>query len=128
MADDASLSSQRSGLSGSLLERIRAQRERESSVASPSVQIPSYSPDMGSNDSNAWSMNVSWPRFGSSNPEAAVSLLEVEGAGEQSYSMTRYFQTFVQDVYNGFRSIHPVLQVGLVLVLLFVAIKLIFFF
>lgn len=118
MGDDASQASQRSGLSGSLLERIRAQREREASVsieAPPTV--PMYSPDTTSSDigGNSWSMNVSFPRFGG-NSEATMSLLEGE-EGHQGYSMMHYFQTFVFDVYNGFRSLHPAAQFVIVVIL-----------
>ena len=103
----------------------------------PSVETPSYSPTMQSTDA-MWSMNSSLSRGGGRGgvgSEGVESLLGSDGGGggggssttphdEGAYSMQRYFQTFVQDIYQGFRSLHPAFQVGLVLVLLFAAFKL----
>lgn len=129
-ADDASQAS-RSSLSGSLLDRIRAQREREMPVsggAQPEpLTVPNYAPvETTADTSNGWSMNMNLPRFGGGNTEATTSLLGEEEGGE-GYSMTGYFQTFVQDVYNAFRSVHPVAQGVIVVVLVMVAFRLLFF-
>lgn len=122
LADDASQAS-RSSLSGSLLDRIRAQREKESApVARPEpLVVPNYNNPIETSDpvNPAWSMDFSLPRYdgGNGNNEATMSLLGEEEGGEP-YSMARYFQTFVQDTYNAFRSLHPVAQ-GVVAVTLF---------
>lgn len=137
LSDDASQASQRSGMTGSLLERIRAQREAQQRAAaareSSAVEVPSYSP-LGSDvvqqpTSHRWSLNVAWPtlgHFAHDNEEASEALLSEQHRHEgESYSMGQYLTTFVQDFYNGFRSMHPVLQIVVVIVLLFVAIKLV---
>jgi hypothetical protein len=121
LADDASQAS-RSSLSGSLLDRIRAQREKESAPAPAQpepLSVPNYNNPVQTNDESnaAWSMDFNLPRYGGGNNEATMSLLGEEDGGEP-YSMTRYFQTFVQDVYNAFRSLHPVAQ-GVVVVTCF---------
>lgn len=122
LADDASQAS-RSSLSGSLLDRIRAQREKEAApVAQPErLVVPNYNNPVETSDPSnaAWSMDFSIPRYGggNSNNEATMSLLGDE-EGSEPYSMTKYFQTFVQDTYNAFRSLHPVAQ-GVVAVTLF---------
>jgi hypothetical protein len=122
-ADDSSQAS-KSSLSGSLLDRIRAQRDRESGSAPEQPEpltVPNYAPvennDNTNDNSNAWNMDFNLPRYGGGNEEAAMSLLGEEEGGE-GYSMTRYFHTFVQDVYNAFRSLHPVAQ-GVAAVLMF---------
>lgn len=133
LSDDSSQASQRSALTGSLLERIRAQREAQQRAAAPesSVEVPSYSPlgnDGQQSTSNRWSLNVAWPtlgHFAHDNEEASEALLAEHRREGESYSMGQYLKTFVQDFYNGFRSMHPVVQVVVVLVLLFVAIKLV---
>jgi hypothetical protein len=56
--------------------------------------------------------DFSLPRLGG-NTEATTSLLGEEEGGE-GYSMQGYAHTFVQDVYNAFRSIHPVAHLNLV--------------
>mmetsp|Transcript_30368 Transcript_30368/g.50133 ORF Transcript_30368/g.50133 Transcript_30368/m.50133 type:complete len:142 (-) Transcript_30368:169-594(-) len=132
--DDTSQAS-RSSLSGSLLDRIRAQRERETVGGGTSVEPEpltapsSYAPvDTTTNPSNGWSMdNFNLPRFGGAgNTEATTSLLGEEEGGE-GYSMGGYFQTFIQDVYNAFRSLHQVAQGAIVVVLIVIAIRLLFF-
>jgi len=135
--DDSSQASRGSALSGSLLARIQASRETSAQSEEP-LLVPNYSQVATQETipagSSSW--NISWPRFtnggSDSNREATVSLLQVdddhlEGGGSddpQHYSMMNYFQTFVQDVYNLFRSMHPVAQVVSVIVLLIVAFKL----
>jgi hypothetical protein len=129
-ADDASQAS-RSSLSGSLLDRIRAQREKETGSVQPEpLTLPSYAPvetttttEPATSASGLWSMgDFNLPRFGG-NTEATTSLLGEEEGGE-GYSMQGYAHTFVQDVYNAFRSIHPVAQGTIVVVLFMIAIKL----
>lgn len=130
LSDDASQAS-RSSLSGSLLDRIRAQREKESAptMSQPEpLRVPNYNnPVLSSGDEfnnnntasagAAWSMDFTLPRFGGGgNTDATMSLLgDEDGVDGEPYSMTRYFQTFVQDVYNGFRSLPPIAQ-GVVIV------------
>jgi hypothetical protein len=130
-ADDASQAS-RSSLSGSLLDRIRAQREKETGSVQPEpLTLPSYAPvetttaEPSTSASGLWSMgDFSLPRFGAGgNTEATTSLLGEEEGGE-GYSMMGYAQTFVQDVYNAFRSLHPVAQGTIVVVLFMIAIQL----
>ena len=122
LTDDTSQAS-RSSLSGSLLDRIRAQREKESApVAGPEpLVVPNYNNPVETSDpsNEAWSMNFSLPRYNgeNGNNEATMSLLGDE-EGSEPYSMTRYFQTFVQDIYNAFRSLHPIAQ-GVVALTLF---------
>ena len=115
-------------MSGSLLERIRAQREAASSgtARAPPVAAPTYYPEPQEPSTNRWSLNVAWPKFGSGggNDDASEALLSTSDVPEEQYSMGRYLQTFVQDFYNCFRSMHPVAQGVLVLVLIYVAIKL----
>ena len=133
LSDNASQASQRSAMTGSLLERIRAQREAQQRAAEreSSVEVPSYSPhgnDAQQPTNNRWSFNVAWPtlgHFAQGNEEASEALLSEHRHEGESYSMGQYLTTFVQDFYNGFRSMHPVVQVVVVLVLLFVAIKLV---
>mmetsp|Transcript_18639 Transcript_18639/g.43214 ORF Transcript_18639/g.43214 Transcript_18639/m.43214 type:complete len:153 (+) Transcript_18639:295-753(+) len=148
MADEESQTSQRSGLSGSLLERIRAQREREQAAVAPAPEaaattaamtttteapvVPTYSPTPPSSSSSpaernpSWSLNVSWPRMGGGNEDSTTALLtdDENDHGEEGYSMTRYFQTFMKDIYNGFRSLHPAIQVIAAVILLVIIIKL----
>mmetsp|Transcript_33388 Transcript_33388/g.37989 ORF Transcript_33388/g.37989 Transcript_33388/m.37989 type:complete len:144 (-) Transcript_33388:133-564(-) len=124
----------RSSLSGSLLDRIRAQREREvdkNNFARPEpLSVPNYS-QIESNTApteslNGWSMGINFNRFGNiAESEATTSLLSVNDVERNSYSMTRYFQTFVHDVYSGFRSFHPFAQGVIVLLLVVAALKLI---
>jgi hypothetical protein len=132
LSDDASQGSQRSALNGSLLERIRAQREAQQRAAAPasSLEVPSYSPlgnDAHQPTNNRWSLNVAWPTLGLThgNDDASESLLSRDHGDDQTYSMGQYLKTFVQDFYNGFRSMHPVVQVVVVLVMLYVAFKLV---
>jgi hypothetical protein len=63
---------------------------------------------------------------GGQSDEAATALLQDENQQEEGegYSMSRYFQTFVLDIYGGFRSLHPVAQVVLVVFLTIVMFKL----
>ena len=67
---------------------------------------------------------------GSHSHEATESLLQNEvdldvAENTQQYSMMTYFQTFVQDIYNLFRSMHPVMQGISIIVLLIIAYKLV---
>jgi len=135
LGDDSSQASQRSALSGSLLERIRAQRgesqSQKSSAAAPApaaLEQPLYTPEPASNNER-WSLNVSWPHAltpGAFSHEDTASQALLSTTGENDgYSMGGYLKTFVQDFYNLFRSMHPVLQGVVVLVLLYIAIKLI---
>mmetsp|Transcript_4630 Transcript_4630/g.6851 ORF Transcript_4630/g.6851 Transcript_4630/m.6851 type:complete len:215 (+) Transcript_4630:79-723(+) len=199
-SDSASVSSQGSR-GGSLLERIKAQREREAAMKASStssnsnhgssnggvvdmeltvntspnnpvelaesgLQFPSASGSMevsqmqpqppmyGPISNNGFHsqqpqqqqqpsgglLSRMFGRFrhvGSSTTEARESLLEGGGdsqhhedvldltASEEHYSMTGYFQTFIRDIYSLFRSIHPIVQVGLVLIMVFLVVKLI---
>lgn len=81
---------------------------------------------------NAWS-KMFHPFRGSSSGEAGESLLR-EGSGsgqedqhadDEGYSMTGYFQTFVNDVYSMFRSIPLWGQILALAVMLFIVYKLI---
>lgn len=126
-ADDASQAS-RSSLSGSLLDRIRAQRERVTTTNPEPLNVPNYAPvetNAAESSGSGWAPNFSLPRLGSSagNADATVSLLGEDQDGE-GYSMTGYFQTFVQDVYNAFRSVHPAAQGFIVVFLVILALKL----
>jgi hypothetical protein len=134
LSDDASQGSQRSALTGSLLERIRAQREaqqRTAAAPASTVEVPSFS-RFGNDEqlptNNRWSLNVAWPTMGLAahdNEDASEALLSRDSGDDQSYSMGQYLKTFLQDFYNGFRSMHPVVQVVVVLLLLYVAFKLV---
>lgn len=130
MGDDSSQASSKSALSGSLLERIRAQRQaqQQSSTPAPSpLEPPLYTPEPAS-DNERWSLNVSWPHLltpGTHSHEDTASQALLSTTGEQEYSMGGYLRTFLQDFYNLFRSMHPAAQVGIVVVLLYIAIKLI---
>mmetsp|Transcript_10975 Transcript_10975/g.13210 ORF Transcript_10975/g.13210 Transcript_10975/m.13210 type:complete len:216 (-) Transcript_10975:203-850(-) len=200
-SDSASVSSQGSR-GGSLLERIKAQREREAAMKASSTSSNSNHGSSGSNGgvvdmeltvnnapphnpvelaesglqppSASGSMEVSYmqpqpPMYGpisnndngfdsqqpppqqpsggllsrmfgrfrhvgSSHADARESLLEGGEhhedvldltASEEHYSMAGYFQTFIHDIYSLFRSIHPIVQVGLVLIMIFLVVKLI---
>mmetsp|Transcript_39 Transcript_39/g.57 ORF Transcript_39/g.57 Transcript_39/m.57 type:complete len:146 (+) Transcript_39:244-681(+) len=137
-ADDASQAS-KSSLSGSLLDRIRAQREQEANAGNNHAQpeplsVPNYSPtetDLGpAENSSGWMMGFKFPRLGGTGQnDATTSLLAESGNNEdaEEYSMMNYFQTFVQDVYGGFRSLHPVVQGFLVLFWVVIAFKLLVF-
>lgn len=142
LGDDSSQTSQRSSLSGSsLLERIRAQREAQQqqrssapSAAAPTtpaaLDLPSYSPEpQPASNNERWSLNVSWPHVLSpgthSHEDTASQALLSPSTDSDGYSMFGYLKTFVQDFYNLFRSMHPAVQGALVVVLLWIAIKLI---
>ena len=117
--DDSSQTSRGSALNGSLLARIQASREA-AARSEEQVVVPNYShvstQEIPSTRSSSW--NISWPRFsnaGSNTHEATESLLQNDADPDvtddtQQYSMMRYFQTFVQDIYNLFRSMHPFVQ------------------
>jgi hypothetical protein len=131
LGDDSSqASSQRSALSGSLLERIRAQRGETAprSAPEPPVYTNPEEPAISSNNER-WSLNVSWPHVltpGShSHEDTASEALLSPSTPDDGYSMCGYLKTFVQDFYNLFRSMHPAVQVVVVIVLLYIAIKLI---
>jgi hypothetical protein len=139
--------------STSLLERIRAQREREAAspeeqnnvYAEPSttgpVNIPNYAPiandAVGSGGepaaASSWSSGFSnfSMNFGGSGGAAAGApggsnqgLLSPDGSSPDNYSMTGYFYTFVMDIYGLFRSLPIPAQAVLVVFLLWVAWKL----
>lgn len=132
LGDDSSqASSQRSALSGSLLERIRAQRGEAPpprSAAPAAAEPPIYNPEPASNNER-WSLNVSWPHVLTpgthSHEDTASEALLSPSTENDGYSMGGYLKTFVQDFYNLFRSMHPAVQVVVVIVLLYLAIKLI---
>lgn len=136
LGDDSSQASQRSARSGSLLERIRAQREatqQQHSLSTPSASEPVvepllYNPEPSSNNER-WSLNVSWPHVltpgtHSHDDTASEALLSLSTENNEGYSMVNYLKTFVQDFYNLFRSMHPVVQGVVVVLLLYIAIKL----
>ena len=136
--------------SSSLLERIRAQREREAASSSeennvyvqPSntgpVNIPNYAPiandAVGSGGdpagASSWSSGLSnfSMNFGGGAGGApggsTQGLLSPDGSSPDNYSMTEYFHTFVMDIYGLFRSLPIPAQAVLVVFLLWVAWKL----
>ena len=132
--DDSSQTSRGSALNGSLLARIQASRET-AAQSEEHHNVPNYShvstQEIPSTGPSSW--NISWPRFmnaGSHSHEATESLLQNEvdldvAENTQQYSMMTYFQTFVQDIYNLFRSMHPVMQGISIIVLLIIAYKLV---
>jgi hypothetical protein len=137
LGDDSSQASQRSALSGSLLERIRAQREAKHQQGfsapyapePPAIETQILGQEPSSNNER-WSLNVSWPHFltpgtHSHDDTASEALLSLSTENNDGYSMGNYLRTFVQDFYNLFRSMHPVLQGVAVIVLLYIAIKLV---
>ncbi len=96
--------------SSSLLERIRAQREREAMAATSSTNTNAmdYNP-ISTNDTQhsrfgASSLNFSGliRGFGDSNTEATQGLLETHS---EQYSMSAYFRMLVMDLYTFFRSL-----------------------
>jgi hypothetical protein len=161
--DDASQSSQRSAGGTSLLDRIRAQQNREAaqggtenSVPTQQIQVPQYNPvptsqgqgGFGSNNSNAdgggdntGSSNFfsnAWNNISSSMESGMASMEHDNGMndallaptashsnyGEQDYTMTGYFMTFVRDIYNLFLSLPVWGRAITVIVLLLIALKL----
>jgi hypothetical protein len=138
--------------SSSLLERIRAQREREARAAAESsnatsndvemdsgpVHIPNYAPiasdavggggggdnSSGSFGFSGFSMNFGGPSSGGQNESSQGLLSEQNGISENGYSMTEYFRMFVGDVYGFFRSLPIPVQAFLIVFLLWVAWKL----
>jgi hypothetical protein len=126
--DDSSQTSRGSALNGSLLARIQASREALSRTEEPLI-VPNYS-QVATQESSppSLSWNVFLPRF-TNNSDVTESLLqddaELGGEAPQHYSMMRYFQTFLLDVYTLFRSMHPVAQGVSVVVLLIIAFKLV---
>jgi hypothetical protein len=124
-ADDASQTS-RSSLSGSLLDRIRAQREKETSERNSERSIPFSSIDGKNeavfvNESEPWLTDFNLSRNTEQYNEAAESLLGDDARNDQ-YSMWRYFKRFVYDCYNSFRSLNLYLQCAVVCLLLLLAI------
>jgi hypothetical protein len=146
--DSASQSSQRSG--ASLLERIQAQRNREAAqagtgnaVPTQQIQVPQYDRvaqqengdgDLGNSSffSNAWNNISESMENGMASLQVAEEgdgmddalLAPSSNHGDREYSMTGYFTTFIMDVYNMFLSL-PVWGRGIiVIVLLYIAIKL----
>eukprot|EP00543_Licmophora_paradoxa_P005290 CAMPEP_0202452802 /NCGR_PEP_ID=MMETSP1360-20130828/10916_1 /ASSEMBLY_ACC=CAM_ASM_000848 /TAXON_ID=515479 /ORGANISM="Licmophora paradoxa, Strain CCMP2313" /LENGTH=150 /DNA_ID=CAMNT_0049071719 /DNA_START=16 /DNA_END=465 /DNA_ORIENTATION=+ len=133
--DDVSVSS-RSSLSGSLLDRIRAARGNSGNNENNNNSNNNSNSNAGMSSSTNHTMSASnapsWTNFGFSrgvdNPEAQEGLLDGSHDdygysidigqsndnninnnnrnSNQQYSMMNYFQTFVIDIYKGFRSIH----------------------
>jgi hypothetical protein len=149
--DDAysSQASQSLQRSSSLLERIRAQRERETRAAAESsitdVEMndsnlpgPNYTPIAvdamgGGGNGSAASSSFDFSNFqfnfgGDQQGEASQGLLSSEenyGVSPNEYSMTAYFRMFVMDVYNFFRSLPIPVQAFLIVFLIWIAWKLI---
>jgi hypothetical protein len=149
--DDAysSQASQSLQRSSSLLERIRAQRERETRAAAESsitdVEMndsnlpgPNYTPIAmdamgGGGNGSAASTSFDFSNFqfnfgGDQQGEASQGLLSSEenyGVSPNEYSMTAYFRMFVMDVYNFFRSLPIPVQAFLIVFLIWIAWKLI---
>jgi hypothetical protein len=149
-SSQASQSLQRSS---SLLERIRAQRERETIAAAESsitdVEMndnnlpgPNYTPIAmdamgGGGNGSAASSSFDFSNFqfnfggggGGGQPgEASHGLLSSEDnyrISPNEYSMTAYFRMFVMDVYNFFRSSPIPVQAFLIVFLIWIAWKLI---
>jgi hypothetical protein len=128
-ADDASQTS-RSSLSGSLLDRIRAQRDKETSARNDDVSLPFPSDDdnrerviVNESDpvSMSWLKDFNFLRNSEEYNDAAESLLGDDLRNEQ-YSMWRYFKRFIHDCYSGFRSLNPFFQCAIVCLLLLLAI------
>lgn len=133
LGDDSSQASQRSGLSGSLLDRIREVKQQQSSSApslpDPTMETTMYNQEPSSNNER-WSLNVSWPHIltpgtHSHDDTASEALLSLSTENNDGYSMGNYLKTFVQDFYNLFRSMHPAVQTVVVLTLLYIAFKLV---
>jgi hypothetical protein len=134
--------------SSSLLERIRAQREREAASSeeqnnhvetnSGPVNIPNYTPiandavggggetAVASSWSSGFSMNFGGGGGGAAGAPGGSTqgLLSPDGSSPDNYSMTEYFYTFVMDIYSLFRSLPIPVQAVLVVFLLWVAWKL----
>jgi hypothetical protein len=145
-SSQASQSLQRSS---SLLERIRAQRERETRAAAESsitdvemndnnIPGPNYTPipmdamgggGNGSAPSNSFDFSSFQFNFGGDQQgETSQGLLSSEenyGVSPNEYSMTAYFRMFVMDVYNFFRSLPIPVQAFLIVFLIWIAWKLI---
>jgi hypothetical protein len=127
----------------SLLERIRAQREREampsseptaSTSTAPDVNVPNYTPAssyavgtspparsiMGASSLNFSGLIRGFGRSTSGPPddlEAARRLLDNE-QDTPSYSMSAYFRMFVVDMYNYYRTLPiPAQAFGIVFML-----------
>jgi hypothetical protein len=149
--DDAysSQASQSLQRSSSLLERIRAQRERETRAAAESSitdvemndnHIPgqNFTPSAtdamgGGGNGSAASSSFDFSNFqfnfaGDQQGEASQGLLSSEenyGVSPNEYTMTAYFRMFVMDVYNFFRSLPIPVQAFLIVFLIWIAWKLI---
>jgi hypothetical protein len=151
--DDNEDESQGLHRSSSLLERIRAQREREAASSEeqnnvyvktnntgPVNIVPNYAPI--SNDAvggggeaaaasswssgfSSFSMNFVGGGAAAGAPGGSTQgLLSPDGSSPDNYSMTEYFYTFVMDIYGFFRSLPIPAQAVLVVFLLWVAWKL----
>lgn len=143
--DDESQSSQRSGRS--LLERIRAQQAREQQQQQPqSIQVPQYNPNPlpqnfagggpPAEEHGSTFFRDAWSNI-SESMETGMAGLQDHGMddsllapshrnqnGEESYSMIGYFLTFVRDVYAAFLSVSMPARVVIVVILLYIAVKL----
>ena len=147
--DDAG--SQRSSSGASLLDRIRAQRAQQGGAAPAStIQVPQYNPVAQeqnfagggpaatadpSTSSNFFSS--AWNNI-SESMESGMASLQQEGyessdqallppsyeVGEEDYSMTNYFMTFVNDVYKSFLGLPLLVRLTMIFALLFTAFKL----
>lgn len=134
--------------SASLLDRIRAHRERESIDASssssfaeiprtflPTTDIPNYQPiasDDYGNGGGQSMMGASSLNFSSlirgfgnrtHNHTAEASRGLLDASSPEEYSMENYFRTFVNDVYSYFRSLPAAVQAGVILLMLFIIYK-----
>jgi hypothetical protein len=89
-----------------------------------------------SSSSSSWPLQImSWPSFGQNmlwnreasegvSSEALLGSNNNDNTGNENYSMTSYFTTFIMDVYNGFRSMHVVLQAIAIICMLIITFKL----
>lgn len=145
---DDNKSSQSSLRSGgrSLLERIQLQREKEAAAATnapPQIQVPNYAnPVMeghggGGGTAPTTSSTPFWSSLGSgsaTNGAGATTDAEMGDAllpnasnntnVNEPYSMVNYFLTFVRDIHGLFMALPMAARVVVVLVLLYVAYKL----
>ena len=119
--------------STSLLDRIRAQREREAIAAAPlsNMETIDYTPiSTGTHETpqsrfGASSLNFSGLIRGfrvSNNDDATQGLLATHN---ENYSMTAYFRMFVMDLYTYFRSLAIPVQAFAIVFMLWIVYHLI---
>lgn len=150
--DGASISSQRS--TASLLQRIQMQRNREvqqqqqQQMPTQQIQVPQYNPNAVEQNfagggpappetEGSGFFSTAWNNISSSmeNGMASSTFNDGMGADEallmpsadenaQDYSMSNYFLTFVRDINRLFYSLPVPARVVVVVVLLYVALKL----